>query len=112
LIDFLENQNDFKDPLKFKGAPTFSDFCAELSKGEDVILKVDITNSDAHTLVGAACSKTPNKDGTYNVSFVDPAKGKTIHTKMRKHNGKWQVKYNGAWKDMPSMVAVSPIKKK
>jgi len=109
FIDIVENWDKIKN--SFKDPPTLSDFCAELTNGEDVLLQIGKSGS-SHAIVGAACSKNPNKDGTYNVSFVDPEKGKTIHTKMRKQGGKWQVNHNGVWRDMLSMVAVSPIKGK
>ncbi len=105
--DLLDLWAGMKGTHSFRAPPTVADFTSELEAGEDVIVQVKL-DSGAHVLVGRAFKKAAEGDGSRAVGLMDPAGGKTLDTKMREVGGKLEVEYRGAWREVLSMLSVSP----
>ena len=62
--------------------PSVSDYIKELAKCEDVLVCLSYPGGGGHMVVGEGYSLRKNGDGSYNVSFVDPASKKSVTVKM------------------------------
>ncbi len=107
LRDLLDLWAAMKASHAFRAPATVADFTSELQAGEDVILRLAL-DAGSHVLVGRAFKKAAEDDGSRAVGLVDPAGGKTLDTRMRESGGKLQVHYRGEWRDVLSMLSVSP----
>ncbi|MFH1470155.1 MAG: hypothetical protein ABIF01_00240 [Candidatus Micrarchaeota archaeon] len=86
--------------------PTYEDYRRELEACEDVLVGIKYPRGGGHAMVGKSSSATPNADGTYNISLMDPWTGKEYHTKM------WPnatLEYGRQNVTMYRVIAVSPV---
>jgi len=107
LRDYIEKHGGRLTVTRI-GSPTFKDYKIELEAWREDVL----VSTPYHWMVGNSVNDTKNADGTFNVDFMDPWRGKIINTVM-KENGEFKYDFEKPEKDwtfqkFDSKIMISP----